>query len=129
MNMNITSMNMNIRHMNMNSKFRHSYEYELYELFYVRFPLPQSPHPTKDKHQIILFFLNLRSFWPLWIRSSPKFIKHLRNRKLKHKWSNFMVPTKTSQTKKNPLNLLFFGKIGWWERRVSTVVIPKIWKK
>lgn len=75
MNMNITSMNMNIRHMNMNSKFRHSYEYELYELFYVRFPLPQSPHPTKDKHQIIFFFLNLRSFLTIMNKKQPEVYK------------------------------------------------------
>ena len=52
MNMNILSMNMNIGLMNMNGRCEHSYEYELYELFYfwAIYVLPVPPRvPTQTK--------------------------------------------------------------------------------
>ena len=52
MNMNIMSMNMNIGLMNMNGRCEHSYEYELYELFYfwAIYVLPVPPRvPTQTK--------------------------------------------------------------------------------
>ena len=59
MNMNIKSMNMNIRPMNMNSKFMHSYEYELYELFYQCDFRHPSPPPLKKKK----YFQSLTLDW------------------------------------------------------------------